>query len=498
MSTSDLIEYNPWWKNEDVIEKDPEIQNWENSILKWNPRIRQTFQAEDFIYSLRGPRQVGKTTLVKLEIRDLLKVVPKWHVMYYSFELENSPRDVVNVINDYLTRAKFSKKYPRRFIYLDEISNVKDWQKAIKKLKDQGKLKGCTVIATGSHSIDLRHATELLPGRRGITSHETLDKILPPMKFGEYVPTIDKEIEKEIHSNFLLSSKHRFSIIRKLAEGEIDDSLLEIAAYQNELDKHLSNYLITGGIPTSIDAFLKNGSIEEGVYQIYLDAMTGDLRKAGRDVSYMTQLMPNIIDSLGTPTSWMSLKENSDMGSHHTVEDYVKILAEMFVLSVFYRFNAAENKPKFDGLKKIYLHDPFFLHAINGLISQKDPYDLSLKYLDNPKFQSQLIEQIVSDHCIRLAFNLTPKKAMFDYHSSVFYWKSSKTKREVDFIVRDNESLLPIEVKYQNEIKKDDYYSLIDFKKTTGIDKAIMLTKNDLREESEATLIPVSLFLLLV
>jgi len=226
--------------------------------------------------------------------------------------------------------------------------------------------------------------------------------------------------------------------------------------------------------------------------------MTGDLRKAGRDVSYMTQLMPNIIDSLGTPTSWMSLKENSDMGSHHTVEDYVKILAEMFVLSVFYRFNAAENKPKFDGLKKIYLHDPFFLHAINGLISQKDPYDLSLKYLDNPKFQSQLIEQIVSDHCIRLAFNLTPKKAMFDYHSSVFYWKSSKTKREVDFIVRDNESLLPIEVKYQNEIKKNDYYGLIDFKKTTGIDKAIMLTKNDLREENEATLIPVSLFLLLV
>ena len=394
--------------------------------------------------------------------------------MYYSFELENSPRDVINVIDEYFNRTKNVKD--RRFIYLDEISNVLDWQKAIKKLKDQGKLKDCTIIATGSHSIDLRHATELLPGRRGIPVDETLDKILPAMKFGEYVPTIDKQIEGEILNKSLLSAKNRFSIIRKLAGGEIDEKLFELSAYQNEIDGYFSNYLVTGGIPTAINEFLKNGFIQDSVYQIYLDSMTGDLRRADKDVSYMAQLIPNVISSIGTPVSWNSLKENSDIGSHHTIEEYVKTLSDMFVFSMFYRYNSSEDKPKYDGLKKIYFHDPFFLHALNGHINQKDSFDLSLKKLDNSQFKSSIVEQVASDHVIRLAFNLASKKTGFEYQSSVFYWKS-KNDREVDFIIRDGDSLIPIEVKYQNDIKRDDYYGLIDFKKVTKTKNSIILTK---------------------
>ena len=496
MSASELLEYNPWWKDETAIERDPQIISWKQSNLKWDPRIRQTFQIEDFVYSLRGPRQVGKTTLVKLEIQQVLQMVPKWNVMYYSFELENSPRDVINVINEYFNRTKHDEK-KHHFIYLDEISNVKDWQKAIKKLKDQGKLQNCTVLATGSHSIDLRYATELLPGRRGIPTNETLDKILPPMKFGEYVPTIDKNLEKEILSRFLISAKNRFSIIRGLADGKMDDTLLEMSVFQNELDKYFNNYLITGGIPTAINEFLKNGFIQDSVYQIYVDSIIGDLRHADKDTSYMVQLIPNVIKSISNPVSWDSLKENSDIGSHHTVEEYVKTLSDMFILSIFYRYNSSEDKPKFDGLKKIFFHDPFFFHALNGHISQKDPYEYSIKLLDNPEVKSRLVEQTVSNHCIRMAFNMTRKKTGFDYQSSVFYWKS-KAKREVDFVVRDNDSLIPIEVKYQNDIKKDDFYGLIDFKKATKTKRGIIITKNDLRVENEAVLIPVSLFLLLV
>jgi len=74
---------------------------------------------------------VGKTTLAKLEMREALQEVPRWNVMYCSFELENSPRDVTNVVNEYFNRAKHDGK-TRRLICLDGISNAKDWQKAIK------------------------------------------------------------------------------------------------------------------------------------------------------------------------------------------------------------------------------------------------------------------------------------------------------------------------------------------------------------------------------
>jgi hypothetical protein len=396
------------------------------------------------VYTLRGPRQVGKTTLVKLKIRELLKTIPKWNIMYYSFEIENRPSDIITIIDEYLTRAKTSKS--RRYIFLDEISNVSNWQKAIKKLKDQGKLDNCTLIATGSHSIDLIHASELLPGRHGISdSHD----------------------------------------------------LLDLSAFQKELDIHLANYLITGGLPIAVDQFLKDGFIKEDVYKIYLDYIKGDLNKNKKDASYVMQMMPNIIKSLTSVVSWTTLQKHTDIGSHNTIKEYVQILSEMFVLRYFYRYNSTDKAPKYDSEKKVYFHDPFFLYAIHGWITQKDSYKLSLQYVSKPEQQASLIENIVSDHVVRLAFNLSQRKSSFDYHQCVFYWKGYKD-REVDFVVKDEDSLIPIEIKYQNDIKKEDYYGLFDFKKATGIKNSIVITKQDLKVENDILLIPASLFLLLI
>ena len=496
MAISELLEYNPWWKDETAIKSEPEIQAWNNSELKWDPRLHIIFKSEDYVYSLRGPRQIGKTTLLKLDIERVLKKVPKWNVMYYSFDLDNSPRDVLNIINEYFSHAKHDK-HKQHFMYLDEITSIKDWQKAIKKLRDQGKLKNCTIIVTGSHSIDLRHATERLPGRRGISGNENLDKILSPMKFGEFVSTIDKQIKDEISDKHLDSAKNRLAIIRGLAEGHIDDKLLEIGVFQNELDKYFDKYLLTGGVPIAIDGFLKNGFIQDSIYHIYIEAMMGNLDQTNKYTSYMMQLVPNIIKSITTPTSWDSLKENSDIGSHHTVKEYIETLSDMFVLSMFYRYDSSGDRPKFDSLKKIFFHDSFFMHALNAHITHKDPYKLSIKLLDNPENKSKMVEQTVANHCIRMAYNMASKKIGFSYELSVFYWKS-KTSKEVDFVVRDNDSLIPIEVKYQNQIRKDDLYGLVDFKKATKTDKGIIITKNELRVENEAVLIPASLFLLLI
>ncbi len=473
---------------------DPQIKDWEESRLKWDPRLRCTFKADDRIYSLRGLRQIGKTTLIKLEIRQKLETVPKWNIVYYSFELESSPRDVIGVIDEYFDRAK-QTDMKRKFMFLDEISNIQNWQQAIKKLKDQGKLKDCTVVVTGSHSMDIRHATELLPGRRGVPTSETLDKILLPMKFGEYVKTIDKQIGRFMDKEGIAAAK-RLSIIQNLAQGKIDE-LIELSVYQKELNRHFDNYLLTGGIPVAINEFLREGFVPDSIYQTYLDAIAGNLKHVDYDMSQVVKIIPNIISTVSTPTSWRSLTKNSDIKSHHTVAEYVKILEDMFVLQVFYRYDAAKDRAKFDGNKKIYFHDSFFLHALNGLIAQKESFKLSMKYLDNPGLKSRLAEQTVANHAVSLAFNTSGRKSGFEYQSSVFYWRS-KSGREVDFAIRDGESLIPIEVKYQNQIKNDDLYGVNDFRKTARAKNGIILTKNDLRVKSGVSLVPVSLFLLLV
>ena len=458
--------------------------------------MKQTFEFNDLIYSLRGPRQVGKTTLVKLMIRDLLKETSKWNIMYYSFDLEANPSDVTSIIEEYLNNTKRFRKDRRTYIFLDEISNVAKWQLGIKKLWDMGKLKNCTIIATGSHSIDLRHATEKLPGRRGKTT-QPLDKIMPTITFSEYVESVNNDLQKEIKSRHLYYPIDRAEIIKKLFRGEALDEFVELSSYHKELEMHMKDYLITGGMPSSIDEFLQHGSISEDTYSMYLDAITGDLNRENREDSYLRQLAPNIINDIGNPTSWQALKRNSDIGSHHTVEQFVQTLTDMFVLYFYYKYDASKSSANFSSEKKIYFHDPFFFHTLHGWIEQKDPFDLSLEYLSNPEHFSRLLECVVGEHMIRLGFNLTSTKLTFDYHHAVFYWRN-KNGREVDFIMKDHGIAIPIELKYQKSIKSEDKYSLIDFRKVSNSKHSLLLTKNKLDVSSDPILIPTSLFLLLV
>src|SRR4029077_4024252 len=157
-----LRKANPWWRLPESIEKDESVQQWQESPLKYDPRIRHTFDYQrNLVYSLRGPRQVGKTTLVKLQIRDFLESgVSPWNIMYHSFDLEKSPNEVVDVITGYLDMTRTQRQASHKYLFLDEISTVKDWQRGIKWLWDQGLLKNTTVVATGSHTLDIKRSTE--------------------------------------------------------------------------------------------------------------------------------------------------------------------------------------------------------------------------------------------------------------------------------------------------------------------------------------------------
>lgn len=128
----DLTSYNPWWSNPTILAERPLVKRWAESRLRNDPGPRLAFQHDDLVYSLRGPRRVGKTTFLMREVQNLLQAIQPQNIFYYSFEVESNPVDVVNVIREYL--ASSGNATGRRFLLLDEISHVKDWQKAIKKL----------------------------------------------------------------------------------------------------------------------------------------------------------------------------------------------------------------------------------------------------------------------------------------------------------------------------------------------------------------------------
>ncbi|MGA2877044.1 MAG: ATP-binding protein, partial [Nitrososphaerales archaeon] len=411
---------NSWWKSANEIDADESILQWEQSI-QYDPRLRRTFNyLNDIVYSLRGPRQVGKTTLVKLQIRDFLRMgVSPWNIMYYSFDLETSPSDVVDVIRSYQKMTKSQRGTKRSYLFLDEISSVKDWQKGIKWLWDQGYLKNNTVVATGSHTIDIKSSTERLPGRRGITN-DPYDKIMLPMKFSEYVPLLDKDLKQVLAEADLLKTKTKHEVFKQLTKSVVDKRLENLMAHLNEFNEYLQKYMATGGTPRIVNEYYRAGTIGEHLYTNYLNSVLGQLSTINKEETFLKQLMGRILKNLSWPVSWRTIQKETDVGSTNTVISYLMTLRDMFVLTIFYQYGEDKKVPRLDKEKRIHFHDPFFFHVMNGWLSAQSSIKCSETFLEDPSNQGMLIEGIVGDHLIRLAFALCEKKQTFDYSNHVF------------------------------------------------------------------------------
>ena len=99
--------------------------------------------------------------------------------------------------------------------------------------------------------------------------------------------------------------------------------------------------------------------------------------------------------------------------------------------------------------------------------------------------------------------NMLIEKILGQYVESIFarefFWRD-KQKNEVDVIL-ENKTLLPIEVKYREQIGSSDLKGLLKFMKEFNIERGIVVTKNLLERRSidkkEIIFIPAWLFLLI-
>jgi len=493
MDFINISRQNPWWKDPSAISDDDKIKDFQAAHIQWQPRIKHDITFDnDRIYTLRGPRQVGKTTLVKLLIKDLLpEVKDSKSIFYYTCDLIDNEKELFEVINMYLDWSQ-AFNLDRKYIFLDEISSVKNWEKGLKYLVDTGLLKNTSILLTGSHSIDIKHSIERLPGRRG-EGTGTLDKILLPMKFAEFVETVDPAMKKLLRDNDLHQGEKTQDIVLGLFDRKIDPVLNLLQVYQDELDILFEQYLITGGIPRPVNEFFSKNSIDSSTYEIYIRSLIGDLARWQIQEISIKQILRSISNKLSTNISWQSIVKDTDIGSHNTVSKYVGDLEDSFVLSTLYSIDISKKSASFKKEKKIYFQDPFIFHSLRAwVMGLTDYFNSSLLYLSNPEIKGKLVESVVGNHLVRLMYNIYPSD-VFSLHEHVFYWRKKGGKIEVDFILRSgNNELFPVELKYQNQIQKSDYKGLYTFK------KGVLLSKNKFDVTGNYVTIPVSLFLLLI
>src|SRR3989338_11275208 len=122
-----LSKQNIWWHGR--IEDDVHLAQWRAHKRHWVPFQIEEVSSEPFSLNIIvGPRQTGKTTLIKFLIEKLLRqgTKPK-NILYARCDEVLEISQLRQLIEAFLEYAD-SKAV---FIFLDEITDVADWEKVI-------------------------------------------------------------------------------------------------------------------------------------------------------------------------------------------------------------------------------------------------------------------------------------------------------------------------------------------------------------------------------
>ncbi len=474
---------NPWWSDPAAIKRDRHLRALESSPFRRSLPIVETLRTDaPLVYTLRGPRQVGKTTAAKLLVRRLLDAgIPPRRVLYYALDLENDPGAIEALVRAGMQAARLSPQpaagLPTYYFILDEISAVPGWQQAIKWLRDNTAAADAFFLLTGSVASDIRAGAERLPGRRGGESH--LDRILLPLSFGEFVAACAPD----------LPSPPRVLAPADLVRPneEAADILLGSAFLIGQLDDLLQTYLQSGGYPAAVRDHLTSpdGAVSESTARQLWDMVAGDVSRYRGDPLKALRLIERVSIDLGSAVSYNRLA--SHLGyAVDTVEDYVRRLGEAFQLLTLHFFDLSTSTVAPKKNIKLYPVDPLLMQLPRAMLRATRQPDIS-----------ELVEAALALALFRAA-ELDLMEA-FNVPRTLFYWRSDRasSEREVDFLLDPTGARLAFESKYERTIQGHDGATL---RRVFG--GGTLFTRHELKlpgdEEQPVARIPASLALWLL
>ena len=403
-----MEEQNPWWVNEE----DFKYKKWEESEIRWKPRIIEEITFNPFSLNfISGPRQVGKTTALKICIHELVKQKDPKAVFYYSCDELTDHRELGEILDNYIS-ARRERKIKGSFIFLDEITFVEEWWRAIKFRIDNGFFRNDVLVVTGSCSLELLKQKEYFPGRRGYGK----DIYFFPLNFSEYVEIFGGRELKKISIDGL-----------KGVESVIKANSL----YQTTINNLFGSYLKTGGFPVPIKEFFTKGKVSVYSKKVYLDWLKSDWKRIGKSDKYMKEVISYILRSRLSPISWLSISRETSLASPHTTQSYVETLEDLFVAKVL-NIITPDSRILYRKNKKIHITDPFL-------------YSTLAYFTGEEVLEEIIVESVVASHLSRV--------------TNVYFWKN---KSEIDIIAEMNKEQIGIEVKWGfKKFRKPRHLSLL-------------------------------------
>jgi len=466
--SSDQVRDNPWWSNPAAVQSDPLLRRLETRPIVFLHPLPYDLEV-DAVYTLRGPRQVGKSTLLKRIVKELIvdRGVPARQIMYFDVEGGGirTAHDLQNSVNDYIDFARSAAPTARLFILLDEVTGVPGWESAVRVLHGRGALEGVTLIATGSHARDLRRGGERAPGRHGEV--EYWDWVMMPLCFRDYVGMHAPETARVLPA---------IDLFDPVAAHE---AAVEIRLHAPVVDSLFERYLRTGGYPHAIAEETAHGIIPGRVFRLYQQAFTGEMHRAGHREEYFREIVSWAAHHrLGREFNWSSLSGETAIGSGNTAREYLEDAEAAFVWHIYHRVKTPDEAvPAPRSPKKLYPVDPFTWHVLASWISgSREPWAGTLERASDPTIRGDLVESVVADHLRRW------------FGRFALYYRAPKTQEEIDFVLFEGARRGFVEVKHRAHLKNRDWRALV---KHGG---GILASANQLRlmDRNGVAVIPVS------
>ena len=355
-----------------------------------------------------GPRQVGKTTILK----QLYQLICKNNQGIYldldilsNFEKVSTYENLVNSI----TLEGYSKPQKSVFyLFLDEFQRYSGFSKILKNICDNHE--NIKIYATGSSSIKIKdEIQESLAGRKNI-------HYLFPLDFEEFI--IFKNNKKA-----LLQLEN----VNKLTGKEIDTLLLL---------NLLKEFMVFGGYPEVILTSKTQEKIKilNSIFDLYVKKDIIEYLNIKR-IIHIKKLIETLSVNNGQKIKYEELAKTCSL-KEYEVKNYIEILKETFLITELRPYFTNKNK-EIVKIPKIYFIDSGVRnYFLNNFIETDKRMDIGF-----------LFEGFVLSEFHKAGYK------------NIRYWQD-KNKREVDFIIDKIHEQIPVEVKFKRSLKQNDFIGL--------------------------------------
>lgn len=339
--------YAPWSTDPSWQETDPKLKEASAQPLQLNHTLdmARTIPLHPAgILFLRGPRQVGKSTLLsQMAVRCLSEGIEPGNLVRCDAERARDRHHLLGELESFLESRK-----AYAVLLIDELTSVDGWWLAIKALADRGLTGNALILGTGSSAPDMQKGADLMPGRRG-RRHPVDFELLP-------VP---------------------YSMVAKRLGFD--------------------EYLMTGGFPWAINEYIRLGFIPSHVYEVHMAAILGAFQKSKHQTQNLSFLLQYLARHQGSPGSVTKLSRDCGLGSNNTGEEYLSLLERIFAVHSC-PWTAPAGGPKAPRKnRKFYAADPFLFHLFCEAGGSWDPaFSLSKERLQDPELTGRIVEGVVA------------------------------------------------------------------------------------------------------